>query len=501
MTLPVSLAETPALPRVAETATVASGASEGGAAFAETLAGAMGPVAAGAVAPSKAVGSEAAPAVVAPDAEAMLADLGQRAIAVEGKVATLSPLLPGAGMAVSAEASVAAVAAGAVVPSTEVAPEAATLVPSPEPALEGAAVVPTSETIPGPLVTEDVVAEEAATPDLPAFDLPGETPPSGDEDGTPDGETPPPEEVPIDLSLATLLAVALPPGSDTTGEAPPVATQDAAVEAAQRAMAAAITLPGLARLDKPVKGPLEAPEMPEPFSEAPTETAEEAEVVPTKAPASNDLRPAPVTPTPVAADARSPAEARREAVTEIVAAVSGETAEVSGSTTSTSTTATTQAGAQAMPLVAGGPIQTGRPGWEAALADRIAAELSGDGKEIELELAPEKLGHLKIRLEVVDGLAQVRIVTETPEAARLFQQNEHRLSENLSRAGLSLGGQDTMSRDAQSGNAQGQNGQGQGPADRGGRPRGMEMHFDRQGTGVLAELAGRAPRGLVNLIA
>ncbi|MEZ5753694.1 MAG: flagellar hook-length control protein FliK [Paracoccaceae bacterium] len=142
------------------------------------------------------------------------------------------------------------------------------------------------------------------------------------------------------------------------------------------------------------------------------------------------------------------------------------------------------------------PIATDRPGWEGAIADRIAAELSGDGQQIDLDLAPEHMGRLKIRLDMTDGQAQVRFVTETPEAARLLQQNEHRLSESLSRAGLSLGGQETTSRDPQG-----------DPSARGGRAGGLAVERPAEARtsalvgGLSGGAAGTAARGLVNLIA
>lgn len=151
---------------------------------------------------------------------------------------------------------------------------------------------------------------------------------------------------------------------------------------------------------------------------------------------------------------------------------------------------------QAAAFAAQAPIATDRPGWEGAIADRIAAELSGDGQQIDLDLAPEHLGRLKIRLDMTDGQAQVRFVTETPEAARLLQQNEHRLSESLSRAGLSLGGQETTSRDPQG-----------DPSARGGKAGGLALERPaetRTGTlagGLSGGPAGAAARGLVNLIA
>ena len=138
----------------------------------------------------------------------------------------------------------------------------------------------------------------------------------------------------------------------------------------------------------------------------------------------------------------------------------------------------------------GQPVATDRPGWEGAIAERIAAELSGDGQQIDLELAPEHLGRLKITLEVTDGQAQVRFVTETPDAARLIQQGEARLSESLARNGLSLGGHDAASRDAQGGDRSG-----------GRAPRGAEMFFERSAEPRPGQSGQRAASGLVNLMA
>jgi flagellar hook-length control protein FliK len=194
--------------------------------------------------------------------------------------------------------------------------------------------------------------------------------------------------------------------------------------------------------------------------------------------------------TPVAVQAvdraavRTAVETAVDAVVEMVAGVTAPTGQTPQQTA--------QIVAQ-MPAPTGfaapAPIATDRAGWEGALADRIAAELSGDGQQMDLELAPEHLGRLRIRLELTDGQAQVRFVTETPEAARLIQQNEHRLSESLSRAGLSLGGQETASRDPQG---------DQRPA----RGDGVAARFlERPVEGLAAAIPGRAARGLVNLIA
>lgn len=63
----------------------------------------------------------------------------------------------------------------------------------------------------------------------------------------------------------------------------------------------------------------------------------------------------------------------------------------------------------------------------------------GMGEALEIRLDPEALGQVNIRLEMRDGAAHVAIVTQTPEAARLFTDNQQRLAEALARAGLDLG--------------------------------------------------------------
>lgn len=148
------------------------------------------------------------------------------------------------------------------------------------------------------------------------------------------------------------------------------------------------------------------------------------------------------------------------------------------------------------------PIAMNSAGWEGAIAERIVAELSGDGSSIDLDLTPEHLGKLRITLEILDGQAQVRFLAETPEAARLIQQSEHRLSESLSRAGLSLGGQDSSSRDAQT-PQQSQQNQTQQQGDRNGRAhsRQTEAIFQRPATPRDVASPARPAGGRLNLIA
>ncbi|MBC2834776.1 flagellar hook-length control protein FliK [Paragemmobacter straminiformis] len=136
------------------------------------------------------------------------------------------------------------------------------------------------------------------------------------------------------------------------------------------------------------------------------------------------------------------------------------------------------------------PLRTDLPGWEQVLADRIAADLSDDGQEIELSLSPEKLGPLRIKLELSDGQAQVKIVTATPEAAKLFTESQHRLSESLSRAGVDLGGQSAESRQ---------------PRDERQAPRGPRatefLAQTRRSEGGSIAIPRSAGAGLVNLMA
>lgn len=87
---------------------------------------------------------------------------------------------------------------------------------------------------------------------------------------------------------------------------------------------------------------------------------------------------------------------------------------------------------------ADGPLALAAPEAPAELQDRILEAAAGEG-EIEIVLAPETLGRLRIRVEMRDGSAQVSFTTETAEAARLLSGQEGRLSDLLEKHGLSLG--------------------------------------------------------------
>ncbi len=140
------------------------------------------------------------------------------------------------------------------------------------------------------------------------------------------------------------------------------------------------------------------------------------------------------------------------------------------------------------------PLDTTQSGWEAALTDRITARNTDLGQEIEITLNPENLGHIRIKLDLSDKAATVQIVTDTPQAAQLFQQSEARLADALNRAGLSLTSHDATSRD--SGGREGGQRQGQGP----GNPRAEAALSGLRSTLSAPVQTGRAAN-LVNIVA
>ncbi len=116
-------------------------------------------------------------------------------------------------------------------------------------------------------------------------------------------------------------------------------------------------------------------------------------------------------------------------------------------------------------------LQMTRPDWPLDLADRLLEGASlrslASGGLMEIRLDPDSLGPVTLRLEVTDGTANVAIVTQTPEAARLFTDNQQRLADALARAGLDLG-QHSAGTDARGGQSHRDRpegrGQGAGPA-------------------------------------
>ncbi|MGP3723767.1 flagellar hook-length control protein FliK [Cereibacter sphaeroides] len=131
------------------------------------------------------------------------------------------------------------------------------------------------------------------------------------------------------------------------------------------------------------------------------------------------------------------------------------------------------------------PLALAAPDAPAELQDRILEAAAGEG-EIEIVLAPETLGRLRIRVEMRDGAAQVSFTTETAEAARLLSGQEGRLSDLLEKHGLSLGRHEAGQGDT------GRRSEAPLPQP---RPRALRPAPDP------SEPAARAAAGTVNLIA
>jgi flagellar hook-length control protein FliK len=125
-----------------------------------------------------------------------------------------------------------------------------------------------------------------------------------------------------------------------------------------------------------------------------------------------------------------------------------------------------QPGAFSGPMLA-----TGQQDWPrdlaATLAETATLRRLGAGEMLEIRLDPETLGPVTVRLDLRDGTANVSIVTQTPEAARLFTDTQHRLADAMARAGLELGSHSAGTGDGRGGqspqDARGQPGPG-GPA-------------------------------------
>lgn len=97
--------------------------------------------------------------------------------------------------------------------------------------------------------------------------------------------------------------------------------------------------------------------------------------------------------------------------------------------------------------------------WPETMVENFGLEQLADGEAIEIQLTPENMGRVQLRMELRDGQASVMIVTETAEAARQFNDNQQRLSEMMAKAGIELANHDAS---AGRQNLGGQGGQGNG---------------------------------------
>jgi len=102
------------------------------------------------------------------------------------------------------------------------------------------------------------------------------------------------------------------------------------------------------------------------------------------------------------------------------------------------------------------------PDWpEGLVSGPISALLDAAGGSMVLDITPEELGRMTISLTVQGESATVRILTETPEAARLLSEAERQLASELARFGMSLAGHEA-SADRRGSGAQGARGRGAG---------------------------------------
>lgn len=90
-------------------------------------------------------------------------------------------------------------------------------------------------------------------------------------------------------------------------------------------------------------------------------------------------------------------------------------------------------------------ISAERPDWIHNISASIAQAQDMGAEAMELTLTPENLGKVQIRIEMKDGATSVTIVTQNEDAARLFNENQNRLSEMLSHSGLDLANHNAQS--------------------------------------------------------
>lgn len=83
--------------------------------------------------------------------------------------------------------------------------------------------------------------------------------------------------------------------------------------------------------------------------------------------------------------------------------------------------------------------------WPEKLAVRLAGAFNAEDAQIEMQLSPERLGPLHIRLEMKSGMAQVFVTAATPQAAEAFARAEPQLHALLAASEVSLSGQQTAS--------------------------------------------------------
>lgn len=100
--------------------------------------------------------------------------------------------------------------------------------------------------------------------------------------------------------------------------------------------------------------------------------------------------------------------------------------------------------------------------WPETLVQTISQSVDSNIENLSITMTPERLGTLQIKLEMIDGVANVKIVTETPEAAKLFVDAQGRLGDLMNRAGLEMGSHSATSGGNSSASGQQNDGEGSG---------------------------------------
>ena len=89
-------------------------------------------------------------------------------------------------------------------------------------------------------------------------------------------------------------------------------------------------------------------------------------------------------------------------------------------------------------------INTALPTWTAGFVEQITQRVQDGVQEFEINLAPEKLGHVSIKIDMRGDAANVTIVTQTADAQRLFNDTQDRLTAMLAQSGLEMGHHQTQ---------------------------------------------------------
>lgn len=83
-------------------------------------------------------------------------------------------------------------------------------------------------------------------------------------------------------------------------------------------------------------------------------------------------------------------------------------------------------------------LDTQNAQWIEEIQNSVTLTQNDGVQEIELTLSPEHLGRVQIRLELRDGATGIFVITETPEAAKLFDDHKSDLASALNDKGLDM---------------------------------------------------------------